>query len=86
MYTHIKKPKMSDGFGHIYFDDWQLGATCYRKLNGEIKNLGVVVSKELVGRVYDPDIKITFAQPEGRVYEHIIDFDSSYKLVVFNLT
>jgi len=82
-YTHLLlKLKMSnDGFGHIYFDHWQIGATCYRKLKGEIKNLGVVVSKELVGRDYDFDIKITFSQPERRVYEHIIDFDSSYKLL-----
>lgn len=70
----------NDGFGNICFEDWKIGATCYRKVNGEIQNLGVVMSKELVGTIYVPKIKIEFAQPERRVFAHIIDFDNSYKL------
>jgi hypothetical protein len=71
----------NQGFGHIYFDNWQIGAICHRKVNGEIQILGKVIAKELCGAPQDPDIRITFERFDGTKYTHIMDFDHSYKLI-----
>jgi hypothetical protein len=71
---------MSEGFGHIYFDKWEIGNICLRNVRGKVLNLGIVVAKELVGRAHDEDIKITFNK-DGQTYEHIMEFDRSYKLI-----
>ena len=71
---------MSDGFGHIYFDKWEIGNTCLRKVNGNILNLGIIVAKETVGRPYDQDIQLTL-EKDGKQYIHIMEFDRSYKQV-----
>jgi hypothetical protein len=71
----------NQGFGHIYFDNWRIGAICYRKVKGEIQILGKVITKELCGAPQDPDILITFERFDGTTYTHIMDFDHSYKLI-----
>jgi hypothetical protein len=78
--TTIQNSKLT-GFGHIYYDDWQIGAVCHRKVKNEIQILGKVVAKELCGREYDPDIRITFERLDGTTYQHVVDFDNSYKLL-----
>lgn len=67
-------------FGHIYFDDWQVGKNYERKVKGVVMQLGRLVSKRLTGRTYDPDIVLTFEHQDGTQYEHMIEFDSSYRL------
>ncbi len=65
-------------FTHIYFDDWQIGTMYERNVNGSIVQLGILVSKELVGRPYDQDIKLTF-NINGSETIHIMEFDKSYR-------
>ena len=82
--SHLQKKTLnqdskSSGFGHIYFDDWRIGAICHRMVEGEIEILGKVVAKELCGAPQDPDIRITFER-DGKKYQHVMDFDRSYKL------
>lgn len=71
---------MSDRFGHIYFDNWVIGNTCLRKVNGKVLNLGVIIAKEAVGRQYDKDIQLTL-EKDGKQYTHIMEFDGSYKQI-----
>ncbi len=66
-------------FGHIYYADWQIGANYERKVSSGIMYLGRLVSKRLTGRTYDPDIILIFESPNGTQYEHMIDFDHSYR-------
>ena len=67
-------------FGHIYYDNWIIGKSYQKKLkNGNIIDLGILVSKKLDGRPYDPDMFLTFTN-NGIIYEHIVDFDNSYRL------
>lgn len=70
-----------DGFGHIYYDDWEIGFE-YERFNkgkGKIEYLGKVISKEAIGPPYNQDISITF-EKNGEKYTHIIAFDHSYRL------
>jgi len=71
-------------FGHIYYDDWQIGATYERKTKDGVIYLGKLIKKELTGRTYDPDISLYFESPNGTQYNHIMDFDHSYRLVKSN--
>jgi hypothetical protein len=68
-----------DGFGNIYYDDWEIGFEYERRINGKIEYLGKVVSKEAIGPPYDQDIAITF-EKNGEKYTHIMAFDHSYRL------
>lgn len=71
------------GFGHIYFDDWKIGASYERYLKKEkqVIDLGKAVAKELYGAPQDPDIKITFQRADGTIYKHVMEFDYSYRKV-----
>ncbi len=70
---------MSDGnFKHIYYNDWEIGASYERKVKKDIVYLGTLVSKELIGRPYDEDIKLKFDN-DGKIIEHVMDFDRSYR-------
>jgi hypothetical protein len=66
-------------FGHIYYDKWIIGMQYQRKLNNVIIEMGVVVSKKLIGREYDLDMEITF-NLDGEIYSHVVEFDASYRL------
>lgn len=68
-----------NGFRHIYYDDWTIGYEYERRIKDNIEYLGIVISKELVGRPYDQDISITF-DIYGNKYTHIVAFDHSYRL------
>ena len=68
-----------NGFSHIYYDDWKIGYEYERRIRDNIEYLGIVISKELVGRPYDQDISITF-DIYGNKYTHIVAFDHSYRL------
>ena len=71
-------------FGHIYYADWQYGATYERKTKNGIINLGKLVDKELTGRTYDQDIVLTFESTNGTKYTYTMVFDNSYRLVKSN--
>ncbi len=75
---NIFQNRMSSTFGHIYFDDWKVGSKCQRKVKGTVIEMGTVVAKELIGRVYDQDIQLTF-EKDGKQYQHVMDFDKSYR-------
>jgi hypothetical protein len=66
-------------FNHIYYDDWQIGATYERRVKDGVISLGRLVSKGLTGRTYDPDIILTFERADGTRYQHLVEFDSSYR-------
>ena len=66
-------------FGHIYYDDWEIGFECERRIKGKVEYLGEVISKELAGSPYDPEIVITFSK-NGEKYKHYMVFDHSYML------
>jgi hypothetical protein len=69
---------IANKFTHIYFNDWEVGAMYERNVKGSIVQLGTLVSKELVGRPYDQDIKLTFNN-NGSETIHIMEFDQSYR-------
>lgn len=68
-------------FSHIYYDKWQIDATYERKVNCEVIILGRLVSKSLCGRAYDKDILLNFERDDGTTYQHVMEFDSSYRRV-----
>jgi len=70
---------MESNFGHIYWNDWQIGSTYERLVNNKIIKLGCLIKKELWGRQYDPDMKLTFQLENGNQYIHIVSFDYSYR-------
>jgi len=47
--------------------------------------LGRLVSKKLCGRTYDPDILLTFERVDGTKYQHVVEFDSSYRRVITSI-
>jgi hypothetical protein len=65
-------------FGHIYFDDWNVGSKCQHKVDGAVIEMGTLVAKKLSGRANDPDIELTF-EKDGKQYEHTMEFDNSYR-------
>ena len=71
---------MNTTFRHIYYNEWIIGKTCLRQVNGNVVNMGIVVETALVGREYDQDILIRF-EKDGQQYNHTMDFDRSYKLI-----
>jgi hypothetical protein len=72
-------------FEHIYYSDWLPGATYERKIKGGVVMLGRLVSKKLCGRTYDPDILLTFERVDGTKYQHVVEFDSSYRRVITSI-
>ena len=79
-------------FGHIYYENWRIGANCQRAVNkvqliefgvhdrqpdANIIEMGVVISKRLCGSPRDPDAEITF-EKDGKQYTHVMAFDNSY--------
>lgn len=68
-------------FTNYPFEEWKIGSNCYRYVNGEIQLLGKVVSKRMEGRPHDKETYITFERPDGTTYEHINEYDHSYKLL-----
>jgi hypothetical protein len=73
--------KITPKFEHIYYDNWQINATYERKVNNVVIMLGRLVSKNLRGRVYDQDIFLTFERDDGTTYQHVMEFDASYRRV-----
>jgi len=67
------------GFAHIYYDDWQIGANYERMVKGKVIPLGRLIDKKYCGRVYDSDMVMTFERADGTQWEHMIEFDSSYR-------
>ena len=79
---NYKKDNPDNGFGHIYYDDWKIGYEYERLIKGKIEYLGIVISKEVIGRQFDQDINITFYN-HGNQYGHIMAFDHSYRLMKY---
>lgn len=71
-------------FQHIYYDDWQIGATYERKTKDGVVPLGQLIEKSLCGSPRDPDIKLTFQRADGTQYQHVMEFDSSYRRVAIS--
>ena len=80
-------------FGHIYYENWIIGAKCQRAVNkvqlvewgvhdrqpdANIIEMGIVISKRLCGSPQDPDAEMTF-EKDGLRYTHIVEFDNSYR-------
>ncbi len=65
-------------FKHIYYNDWEIGASYEIKVTEDIVYLDKLFSKELIGRPYAEDIKLTFDN-DWKIIEHIMDFDRSYR-------
>ena len=79
-------PVPDPGFGHIYFDKWQIDATYDRRVEGRVIPLGRLVKKELCGRPYDQDILLTFERANGTKYKHTMEFDRSYRCITTSVT
>lgn len=67
-------------FEHIYFDDYQIGTSYEFKDCAIIVDLGILVSKELVGRPCDRDMELTYQKPDGTTYTHIAVFGKHYRI------
>jgi len=77
--TENMTSKITPKFEHIYYDNWYPGAIYEKKVKDGVIMLGRLVSKSLSGRVYDPDIVLTFERADGTTYQHLVEFDSSYR-------
>lgn len=68
-------------FHYINYDEYKVGASYEYKDNhtGIVVDLGVLVSKKLVGRPYDQDIILTFKKPVGTTYEYEVNDNATYR-------
>ena len=68
-------------FQHIYYDDWKIGSTYERKHGKNVIYLGKLLKKQIRGRTYDPDIFLIFERADGTSFEHMVEFDHSYRCI-----
>jgi hypothetical protein len=71
--VNLSKPR------HIYFDEYIIGME-YQMIDksGNCIDLGVLIKKQLDGRPYDMDMKLTY-QKDGSEKEHIVVFGPHYR-------
>ena len=67
-------------FAHINYADWQVGAVYERMIKGDVVLLGRLVGKNLSGRTYDPKFVLTFELADGTQWQHLMQFDASYRI------
>jgi hypothetical protein len=68
-------------FRFIYYDEYEIGKMYEEKTrDGRIVLLGVLVKKELTGRVYDQDIELTFRDEKGNLNIMEVDFGHKYRV------